>query len=46
MLYTGNMLKIAYSLFYFVSTAFSTLVYSTYKAMTRKWLKTINFAQK
>ena len=40
------MLKIAYSLFYFVSTAFSTLVYLTYKVMTRKWLKTINFAQK
>lgn len=46
MLYTGNMLKIAYSLFYFVSIAFSILVYSTNKVMMRKWLKTINFAQK
>ena len=46
MLYTGNMLKIAYSLFYFAYTAFSTLVYSTNKVIAKKWLKTINFAQK
>ena len=46
MLYTGNMLKIAYSLFYFGYTAFSTLVYTSYKPEARKWLKTINFAQK
>ena len=34
-----------YSLFYFVSTAFSALVYTSYKPEARKWLKTINFAQ-
>ena len=34
-----------YSLFYFVSTPFYSLVYTSYKPEARKWLKTINFAQ-